>query len=325
MQEYKWVSNTLRVWEAVGVVLMCSVVTAYAWQKSGKAITLTRWLLIIIIFYVAYGISTYGFAKLLKTQFQTPQFIKDAKAKELNGFWLTWLYYGYSQTLAFIIGATQVIGSFLLLFRKTRLAGVFILIPVMVNIWLINHFYEISPLAYFNSLHYTFILLFLLCLDYDKLVLLFSYPEKISVNRKSILMNVLRVAVIGGAFLNIYSLRSGVAPITKLNGAWKVQSIAKNNIISLPTDYQDSLWTRAYFEWRYGCLFKYNANQMEDKDMYGDYIVNENRHSLTASFQNDTNGTDSAQFQYRFLNDSTLDLSGKYKHDSLAMQLTRLK
>ena len=55
----------------------------------------------IIIFYVAYSISTYGFAKLMRTQFQPPQYILDTPAGELSGFWLTWVYYGHSQSAGF--------------------------------------------------------------------------------------------------------------------------------------------------------------------------------------------------------------------------------
>jgi hypothetical protein len=53
---------------------------------------------------------------------------------DLSGFWLTWTYYGFSSTMALILGWTQVAGCVLILFRATRLVGVFILLPVMVNI-----------------------------------------------------------------------------------------------------------------------------------------------------------------------------------------------
>ncbi len=322
--EYEFVSNKIKLLSAISVMIAISVVAAVPWQKSNKARGLHKWFLSIIIFYVAYAISTYGFAKLMRTQFQPPQYILDTPVGDLSGFWLTWVYYGHSQTLAFILGIMQIAGSILLLFRKTRLGGVFILLPVMINIDLINHFYAISPLAYFNSAHYTFILLFLLFLDYDKLMAVFHFDESIIINRKSILLNIVRVAVIAFAFLNIFFLKQGISLKTKLNGEWVVKSVTKNNRVIASTDYQDSVWSKLYFEWRYGCLFKYDANKFEDKDLYGAYNINEKKHTiLTTLYSNDK--PDSVLFHYQLLNDSLMNMYGKYHKDSIILKLKKVK
>ncbi len=322
--EYAFVSDRIKLLPAIAVMIVVSAIAAIAWQKSNKGAGLHKWFLGIIIFYVAYAISTYGFAKLMRTQFQPPQYILDTPVGDLNGFWLTWVYYGHSQTLAFILGIIQIGGSILLLFRKTRLGGVFILLPVMVNIDLINHFYAISPLAYFNSSHYTFILLFLLFFDYDKLKAVFSFDESLKVNRKLILLNITRIAVITFAFLNIFFLKQGISPKTKLNGEWQVQSVKKNKTLIALTGYQDSVWSKLYFEWRYGCLFKYNADRFEDKDLYGDYTINEKQHTiLTTLYSNDK--PDSVLFHYQLLNDSLMNMYGTYHKDSILLKLKKVK
>jgi hypothetical protein len=58
----------------------------------------------------------------------------------LTGYELTWFYYGYSRTYACILGLTQVIGAILLLFRKTAVLGAVAMLPVIVNILLIDIF-----------------------------------------------------------------------------------------------------------------------------------------------------------------------------------------
>ena len=56
----------------------------------------------------------------------------------LTGYELTWFYYGYSRIYSVILGMTQVGGGGLLLFRKTALLGAFLMLPVIVNILLID-------------------------------------------------------------------------------------------------------------------------------------------------------------------------------------------
>ena len=311
---------------ALAGLLVVSFGVAYAWQRSGKGEKLHVLFQTIIAFYVAYSITGYGAAKILKTQFQPPNYILETPIGDLNGFWLTWTYYGYSQTMAYILGWTQVIGCILLLFRHTRLIGVFVLLPVMLNIDLIDHFYEISPLAYYNALHYTFLLFFLLFLDYDKLKVAFlSYQEKIGLNRKTILLNILRVLVIGLSFWRINALREGFQPKTKLNGVWKVERIARNKQTVVPSASQDSVWSKIYFEWRYGCLFKYNPDKFQKRDMRGQYKIDETAKTVSIDFPNEKGEpADSMQVHYQFLNDSTVTMQGRYKQDSLTMKLRKL-
>jgi hypothetical protein len=85
-------------------------------------------------YYAAFTLLSYGFGKLMGSQFTI---IDAALAKpmgEVSGFWLTWYYFGYSPVYANIIALTQIGGSILLCFRRTALLGAFVLLPVMVNI-----------------------------------------------------------------------------------------------------------------------------------------------------------------------------------------------
>ncbi len=310
----------------LGGMLVLSGIIAFFWERSGKGEQLHAIFQTIIAFYVANSVTGYGAAKILKTQFQPPRYILETPIGDLNGFWLTWTYYGYSQTMAYILGWTQVIGCILLLFRRTRLIGVFVLLPVMVNIDLIDHFYQISPLAYYNALHYTGLLIFLMLLDFDKLRVAFlSYQERININGKLLALNALRILMIGSAFWKIYRLRDGFEPKTNLNGVWKVESISRNQQLVVPSAYQDSVWSKVYFEWRYGCLFKYHPDRFQTKDLHGQYDLDEATKTMRINFPKE-NGEpgDSANVHYQFLNDSTLTMRGRYRKDSLALRLRKL-
>lgn len=62
----------------------------------------------------------------------------------LSGYQLAWFYYSYSHVYAVLLGAIQLAGGSLLLFRKTALLGAALMLPVMTNILMINVFFHIA-------------------------------------------------------------------------------------------------------------------------------------------------------------------------------------
>ncbi|WP_332368985.1 hypothetical protein [Spirosoma telluris] len=163
----------------IGVALLGSLLYSWIWHRreqtnNNHSALQHSWLQGIIRYWLALSISSYGFAKILKTQFQTPDFLLDMPLSSVDGASLTWYYFGYSYPLAVIIGLFQIGGSILLLYRRTTLLGAMILLPVLVNIVLINIFYKIAIGAFFNSIIYSLSLVFLLLLHWKRIKLTFG-------------------------------------------------------------------------------------------------------------------------------------------------------
>ena len=91
-------------------------------------------------YFCAFMLYMYGSSKLLHFQFHMNLALAQRPTGSLNGYELTWFYYGYSRSYATILGLTQITGATLLLFRKTTLLAAIIMLPVMANIVLINVF-----------------------------------------------------------------------------------------------------------------------------------------------------------------------------------------
>jgi hypothetical protein len=91
-------------------------------------------------YFCAFMLYMYGTSKLLHLQFNLSSSLAQRAIGSLNGYQLTWFYFGYSRIYACILGATQLAGATLLLFRKTTLLGACLMLPVMANIVLINIF-----------------------------------------------------------------------------------------------------------------------------------------------------------------------------------------
>lgn len=90
-------------------------------------------------YFCAFMLYMYGVSKLLHFQFNVAE-LAPRPIGSLNGYQLTWFYYGYSRVYASILGLTQITGATLLLFRKTTLLAAVMMLPVMANILMINIF-----------------------------------------------------------------------------------------------------------------------------------------------------------------------------------------
>ena len=214
----------------------------------------------VIRYWLAFEIATYGFAKILHTQFEQSFAREYMRAGDMDGFDLTWFYFSHSYLLACILGGIQILGSILLLFRRTTLLGVAVLLPVMVNIMLINLFYDIAEGAFINSVLFSVGLLYLLLTQWTALSTLFlGSPDLYLSPGRPLLGWFFRVLSIGGAFMLIfYFVQSENKPV--LLGKWKVERLERKGVAVLSDAWlRDSLaWTTVYFEKGSRALFSPN-------------------------------------------------------------------
>ena len=109
-------------------------------------------------------LSTYGSGKILGGQFyrtgKIPEEIATTPLKDVGSFDLAWTFFGYSEIYILFIGLSQLFGAFLLLFNKTKLLGVAILIPILLNIIVVDFCFEISWGAMTSAIFYFLALCF---------------------------------------------------------------------------------------------------------------------------------------------------------------------
>lgn len=217
----------------VALGLLFSIAFSIYWHRKERKNKINSdlihaWFHGLIRYWLAFSVSTYGFAKIMKTQFDHSYYTDDTVVRQLNGFELTWNYFSHSYVFAVIIALCQLIGSILLLFRRTTLLGALILLPVMINILLINFFFDITPGALLNSIVYTIGLLYLFLLRWaDFKSVLFKTASRLPPVRLGILKYILRSLAITLAFIMIYILVNRDRP-SVLAGKWKVDQYIRN-------------------------------------------------------------------------------------------------
>jgi hypothetical protein len=127
----------------------------------------------IIRYTIAFNLAGFGWKKLFGLQFVVPDSIANLPMNQQSGEWLTWYYFGHSYTFGVILALIQISGSYLLLLRKTVLAAAFMLFAFMLNLMLINIFYQMNAGALLQSVLLTIGIAFLILSDYKRLVAFF--------------------------------------------------------------------------------------------------------------------------------------------------------
>jgi hypothetical protein len=283
------------------------------------------WLRGMLRYWLAMMIAYYGFGKLFRTQFATSFKRADIPVGQLNGFELTWNYFGHSYPLAVTIGLLQIGGAILLLFRRSTLFGVVLLLPVMVNIVLIILLYKIAPGAFLNSILFTLGLLYLLLLNRSALIKVFWPPVDPPPVRLGFLKQVFRFLAIGAPFGIIFYFVSK-SPVSPLAGKWTVDRLVRNrDTVKANTWLTDTTaWTTVYIEERSTLTLCPNPYIFDaKKSRVAQYIYKKDLRQMQLIFFNKIN--DTIRFQVRQPDDRGMQWDGIIDNDTVSMQLSRAK
>lgn len=104
----------------------------------------SKWIYDFCRYFVASLIISYGWAKIMGSQFTILDSELDKPLGSVSGFWLTWHYFGYSRFYGNLIALVQIVCGFLLLYRKSVLIAACVLFGILGNIILIDIFYGVD-------------------------------------------------------------------------------------------------------------------------------------------------------------------------------------
>jgi hypothetical protein len=260
--------------------LLFVLIYPFLWHRQeikGRVDSALRhaWFTGIIRYWLAVEIFNYGFAKILGSQFDPSYYRSESPWNSLSGPDLTWNYFSYSYTMSVILAFIQIAGSTLLLFRRTTILGVILLVPVMVNIVLIDIFYSLPGGALLNAILFTLGLSYLLLLQWSAVKEFFMKSHStLPPIRIGGIKNLLRLGVAVYAFGFIYYVTTTKAP-RELTGKWKVDQLIRNSDTAKANDWmKDSLsWKNIYLEDYGRATFSPNPYLVEtERSMTGNYI-----------------------------------------------------
>ena len=319
-----WVIPEL-VFGGCGLSLLLGLVYPLIWQRKGQKFPefvgaeLALWQG-VIRYGLAFNISIFGFKKIFSQQFIVPYFMYDEQLGDLSGEWLTWHYFGFSYPFGLIVAAFQIGGSVLLLFSRTRLLGVTLLLPVLLNILFINIFYGLNAGATFQSIILSLGLLYLLLLDYRRLIQFFlpsSGASEHSGLSVAFRKNGLRFLMIFIPFaLTFAGYYTEIRP-QNIRGTY----LLKTAPISDFNNADDGL-TKIYFERDGLCCFVFGTSDKENCR----YTYNGKNHEISIQFKGSYNGYgDFTGKAFPSEDGRSLHLVGRMAGEELDLDLSRAR
>jgi len=133
---------------------------------------LLYWNIVILRIFLVFFLFSYGFAKIFKSQFPAPSLTRLLQPLgEMSPMGLAWTYMGYSEGFNMFTGIMEVLAGALLIPRKTITLGGIVTVGVMLQIFMMNMFFDI-PVKLF-SLHLMLMGLIIFLSDWKRFEQLF--------------------------------------------------------------------------------------------------------------------------------------------------------
>lgn len=245
------------------ITVAAAVIYVIIWQvrKANKPATLAFWQA-LIRYGVAFDLAEFGWAKICHRQLVMPISKLDLPYRSFSPSDLFWYFFSHSYMLDCIIGGLQVVGAMLLLFRRTRLAGVFVLLPVLTNILLMDIFYDIGGSVVVHASIMMAGVLYFLFIEFHRLKQFFfrakdQLPE---LHLSSFLKIAIRLSIIYIPLLLI-AMHGKPDKYPQLTGKYEVTQLNIGQEVLPRTGCADSVLTVVYFDIKNGCVFEFNTPQ----------------------------------------------------------------
>jgi len=240
------------------------------WKKhKNKTLTILQ---LILVYYLALIMLKYGFDKVFKAQFYLPEpNLLFTPLGKLDKDILYWSTMGSSYSYNIFMGLMEVIPALLLLFKKTRILGLFILSGVLINVVFVNFSFDISVKLFSSFL--LFINLLLLAPSIKKIIQFFVLNKLTALpylaGSEIIASQTIRLSIKGFAILFIFmetllpTVQSGnynddTVPRNPLHGAYE---ISKSESKGLPENFNIK---RFFIHRQNYFIFQHEDDSMED-------------------------------------------------------------
>jgi len=304
-------------------------------RRSTHYKVLYSWLTVLIRYYSAFSMVTYGLCKLYNVQFPFPS--PSALLEPFGSFspmHVAWSFFSYSRTYNFLVGVAEVTAGVLLLFRRTTRVGAILLLVLIGNIMAINYLYDVCLKIVSTAL--LIMALILLAQEGRRLVDFFfrnkpTAPEsdwKPRFRQKWVPRTLvfLKWGLMAGYLLTINIALTGIVKQygngghSPFHGVFNVQTYVKNGDTLAPLLTDTSRWRRLVVT-DYGDFAYASVRLMNDSARSFELKVDTLARKLTLRGRADS--TKKFIFDYSFTGADSLRLQGNWKGDPVSIFLRK--
>ncbi|MFI5152940.1 MAG: hypothetical protein ACHQET_06365 [Chitinophagales bacterium] len=314
-------------------LLILAMVACIIWswidRRRADYDRLYYWFRVYLRYTIAIIMFWYGIGKLIPEQMAYPdaeQLLKPLG--ERSRYDMVWSFMGVSPPYQMFTGFCEVVASVLLLFRRTYVFGSLLMCTILVNVVMLNIWYNI-PVKIYSSL-LLICVFFVLIPFYSRLVKLFFYQRAESLNEKYYniqnrlakwIFFSLRILLICYVFasLTISTIKDyrKIVQSYKQGKIYEVTNFVAGDTLSpLLTD--TLRWKRFVLDDDEDAVV---YNMQDVKDFYS-YTVDSSK--KTISLHNNPDSTKWSIFHYQYSEKGTLHLSGEWKKKEVSILMKEI-
>ncbi|MCU0325809.1 MAG: DoxX family protein [Spirosomaceae bacterium] len=321
--------NWLQQLGALIIAAVGCIIWSIADAKRKNYERLNYWFCVLLRYYLAFTMFNYGFIKVFPLQFgNITTYRLYERLGEMSPMGLLWTFMAYSEGYQFFSGLCEVVAGLLLLFRRTTTLGALVAGGVMLNVFMLNLFFDVPVKIY------SFLLVIMsVYLAFDDLKRLWRFfvmnlstePRNLALFSDKKWFKIGRIAlkvifILGSFGFMFYesweSSQYKDAPKSAIYGAYSVDEFKKNNVVNKA----DTLRWQEVFIDRRGTY-----------DMF--YLTNESGLRTRINFEKNTKNktikvseiadTTSYTLNYIQPDSSSIILKGKFKKDSIYVSMKK--
>jgi len=320
------------LFQGMGIGAVLWLIFHVTYPRIPNAFIAQTFFLTVIRYFLAYTLLSYGFAKVFASQFPHLMANMDARFIELSPMRVAWAFFGYSKGYQQFLGWGEVIPGILLLFKRTTLLGSILSFTVMLNVFLINIFFDVC--VKLNSGIYTALSLYILLQETGRLFSFF-FTGRITGPRVDYVIEKPRWLKITGKVINYLAL--AVIVYLSGEGAWNTYKYASTHVTQTPVqgpwktsvvmDWKENQWqaksaadtlfvNRIFFDGFNGVI---RSDFIRDRFRFS---LDSAGNQLTVNFTNSRNEWNIAPVKWKYERPTpdSLNLWIKWKKDSLMVK-----
>jgi hypothetical protein len=269
----------------------------------------------------------YGFAKIFDGQFSIPGYGKlEQKIGDSSPMGLLWTFMGSSKTYSAISGYLELLGGYLILYKRTKTLGSLITLAVILNVALMNFCYDV-PVKLFSS-HLIAISLLIIVPDIKELYAFFILhrPAQLSYEASSDKYRLVKVVtksiiIWGITVLTIYQhfeyskTYGSNAPKQPLDGAYVTNVFLCDNDTLLPL-------TTDTLRWKIFTISRGISNVKKMTDSTERFWVQIDNSLKTIAFASQKDPSETWTLNY-IDNGNKLTLTGTWKNKNISATFSK--
>jgi hypothetical protein len=254
--------SPLVLYGVVLIYLLTVLMLTFVWKSKATkgAIDVTNYTAFwqnAVRYTLALDMMMFGCQKFCHQQFYVPLGMLDDPFTAIPNEMLMWAFMGRYHSMVDIIASIEILGGALLLFRKTRLVGAFVLLPMLLNIMLLDLYYLNLLVQAYVALELLAVI-YLILLEYRRLVEFFLIAKGnaplYNFRRQGVGYAVkASVIIIPALALSMHHYETNYTEIT---GKFEVKRVFINNTEQTQTPCRDSVLTHVFID-RYDLVLGY--------------------------------------------------------------------